>query len=228
MKKRLISCFLTLGLMFGMVAISPSSVLAEESSTKEKKDPIVRTGVAMPTSTSANIVLNNFRYFDDYDEVGIMYSTDKELTQDVKMIEARAFFSSFSAYLKDLEPSTTYYYRAFVNSENGQVTGEKRSFKTLASINVTTGNAVSVTSTTATIEGNKYKNILLPMKSGIGYSTTETDDADDRVLGYKYSNFSTKLKDLQPNTTYYYYTFVYNVYGKCYKGEVKSFTTSPQ
>ncbi|MCL2320506.1 MAG: fibronectin type III domain-containing protein [Oscillospiraceae bacterium] len=214
-----------------VVEIEPVTTSVDEvtNDTTEKvvHDPVVNTGYALPTSTSASIIINSFRYFDSHDSVGIMYSTDSNVLDNVITKEVNSYFGYFSGILKDLEPSTTYYYRAYVNTSDGQVLGEIKSFTTLKPSNVTTGDAVSVTSTSATIQDNSYKNIIIPLKSGIGYSTKSTDSAENKISGYKPSKFSIKLTKLQPNTTYYYYTYVYNIYGNCFKGEIKSFTTLP-
>ncbi len=231
MNKKIIAGLFVFSLLFTVGTTSTVSVYADDSnsttSTTKSNDPVVRTGYAVPTSTSVSILVNAFRYCNNFENVGIIYSPDSEMESDVMSKEVNSYFSTFSAVLKDLKPSTTYYYYAYVNTPDGQIKGEKRSFKTLKPTNVTTGDAVSVTATSATIQSNAYKNIILPIKCGIGYSTKSTDNADNKISVYKPSNFSLKLNDLQPNTTYYYYTYVYNIYGSLFKGEIKSFTTLP-
>jgi len=231
MNKKIIAGIFTFSLLFTLCTSKAVSVYAEDSnettteSSSKSNDPVIYTGYALPTSECASILLNRYRYCSDIESVGIMYSTDSELAVDVKIKEINSYFSTFSASLKDLRSDTTYYYQAFVNTADGQILGQIKSFKTLKPLNVTTGDAASVTSTSATIENNKYKNISLVFKTGIGYSTTETDDADKKVNCYRLSGYSLKLTNLEPNTTYYYYTFVKTLYGNTFKGELKSFTT---
>ena len=234
MNKKIIAGIFTFSLLFTLCTSSTISVYAEDSSetktesSSKNNDPVVYTGYVLPTSECASILLNRYFYCNDVESVGIMYSTDSDLTIDVKIKEVTGYFFTFSASLRDLQSDTTYYYQAFVNTADGQILGEIKSFKTLKPLNVTTGDAVSVTSTSATIENNEYRNISLAFRTGIGYSTTSTDNAEKKVTCYKLSGYSLKLTNLEPDTTYYYYTFVQTLYGNIFKGELKSFTTLPK
>lgn len=234
MNKKIIAGIFTFSLLFTVCASPAMTVYADDDDStvveavEEENDPIVNTGYSLPTSDCVTILMNRYRYCNDVEDVGLIYGTDKNLENDVETKEVNSYFSVFSAVLSDLEPGTTYYYRAYANTADGMILGEIKSFKTLNPRNVTTGNASSITATSATIKSNSYKNVSLAYRCGVGFDTEETDVADRRVSTFSRTSFSVKLNKLEPDTTYYYYTYVSTLFGNTFKGELKSFTTLPE
>lgn len=92
-----------------------------------------------------------------------------------------------------------------------------------------TGKVTDITSSGATITG--YINInpalaLLVQDFGVEYSISEDFSYSQyyaEVPGYTGREFSLRLRDLKPNTTYYYRTYVYQQ--MYYYGKTMSFTT---
>ena len=142
--------------------------------------------------------------------------------------------SGKGVYLQDLsnlQPSTTYVYWAYAINAGGYGTSPKFNFTTKDNLKpiVMTGEQVSVTTTTAVIGGNKVTNDGGDhvTERGVCYSTDSIQLTVSGVrvpAGEDIGEFSCRLEDLTPNTTYYYCAYAKNSKGPGY-GEPKSFTT---
>ena len=133
--------------------------------------------------------------------------------------------------LSNLQPSTTYVYWAYAINAGGYGTSPKFNFTTKDNLKpiVMTGEQVSVTTTTAVIGGNKVTNDGGDhvTERGVCYSTDSIQLTVSGVrvpAGEDIGEFSCRLEDLTPNTTYYYCAYAKNSKGPGY-GEPKSFTT---
>jgi hypothetical protein len=134
--------------------------------------------------------------------------------------------STFSANITGLTANTTYYYKAYVTTDDGTVYGDEISFTTLAvPPTVTTEDATSVQTTTATLNASFTQGSKPITARGFNYGTTSgsyTLSADGAVSG---STFSANITGLTANTTYYYQAYVTTDDGTVY-GNEKSFKTN--
>ena len=157
-----------------------------------------------------------------YDEGGRKFST--ALTGNNK----------FSVLFRKLSPTGEYSYRTFV--EYGSITyyGEYRKFTTKDFVNVTaTGEATDITANSACISLEGLPNSFdeeESWKTGLAYSvrksTLQPDSIHSDHCDYVFTPKGTPghLRNLKPNTTYYYAAFTY-VESKFKFAQIKSFTT---
>ena len=136
----------------------------------------------------------------------------------------------FSPTLTALQPNTKYYFRICASNSEGTSYGTRKYFWTDAGGNpiVTTGDATSITSTSATISGtinpqglitNYYFNYGTTANYELGHTVTAT-------LSQYTTNqtVSAELTGLLPNTTYHYQLYASNDAGTQY-GSDRTFTT---
>lgn len=176
--------------------------------------------------SSALIVTNQFSGIPiPIFSVGVEYSTDPALS-DPSTILANIIETPYNVQLSGLASSTTYYYRATVNAENGIFVGEIKSFATSAAPAVYTGTATNVTQNTATIVTNSYTDIPGTILSvGVQYamnsSMTGAEIVDATAIA---SPYSVNLTGLLRSTTYYYRAVVNSSFAQFF-GETKQFVT---
>lgn len=163
-------------------------------------------------------------------ESGIYYSKTPNVSE-INTIDkpiGGACSCSWSFSINNLEPSTTYYLKAYTTNSAGTNYGEELSFTTLPSPadpispQVTTLPASTITSNSADINGiTEGAGITI---SGIYYATTPgVSDIDVFAAGGP-GEWSFPLNNLNPSTTYYYTAFATNNVGTSYGAEL-SFTT---
>ncbi len=164
---------------------------------------------------------------------GVCWSTSNNPTLE---IEGIAFTSdsttseTFISTLTNLQPSTTYYVRAYITNSMGTAYGFSKSFKTLAEVTL----PVVLTSSASTITGNSAMvgaNVVTPIGGeatarGVCYSTSENPTLDDLVVesGSGAGDFIATLSSLSNSTTYYARAFATNHKGTAYGNEI-TFTT---
>ena len=164
---------------------------------------------------------------------GICYSTSTSPSvNDPKVVFASASLGSFLCTLTNLNPSTTYYARAYATNSYGTAYGATISFTTLqATVPIISGTtpASSITATTATTGGTITNSGASTITSrGVCYSSTVTIPT---IAGPKTTNgtgigtFTSPLTGLTANTTYYIRAYATNGIGTAY-GDVKTFNTS--
>ena len=132
--------------------------------------------------------------------------------------------------LNNLQPNTRYYYRAFASNSKGQTQGARKYFNTDAGGDpmVTTGDANSIESTSATITGTVNPQGLIT-NYFFTYGTTINYELGQTVQGTlpastSNQTVSANLTGLIPNTTYHYRLFASNNHGSQY-GNDGYFTT---
>ncbi len=132
--------------------------------------------------------------------------------------------------LNNLQPNTRYYYRAFASNSKGQTQGSRKYFYTDAGGDpiVTTGNANSIESTSATITGTINPQGLIT-NYFFTYGTTTNYELGQTVQGTLSASTSNQtvsanLTGLVPNTTYHYRLYATNNHGSQY-GDDQNFTT---
>lgn len=134
--------------------------------------------------------------------------------------------NTFYANLNNLNPNTTYYYKAFGTNKKGTGKGNAKSFTTLNPVQ--TVEASNITYSSAKINGKKtlYGNITNTTQ-GLYWSKTnkEPNENDNiEVVNTPTEDFNTTLEQLEPYTRYYYRAFL--AINDCtFVGEVESFAT---
>ena len=136
---------------------------------------------------------------------------------------------TFISTLTGLQPSTTYYVRAYATNANGTVYGEQRTVTTPSGLpTVTTTTATSITSNSAVCGGNVTGDGgYTVIQRGVCYSTTPnpTTGGMHTTDGSGTGSFVSNLTSLSSNTTYYYRAYATNATGTVY-GEERTLTTN--
>ena len=130
--------------------------------------------------------------------------------------------TSFVSNITNLQPGTTYFYRAYATNSAGTSYGTEHSFLTdpVVGPTVTTVTASSITQTTAvsggTIPSNGGGEITA---KGVCWSTSPTPTValtTKTDQGGGSASFSSNLTNLLPGTTYYYRAYATNSAGTSY------------
>lgn len=136
---------------------------------------------------------------------------------------------TFVSTLTGLQPSTTYYVRAYATNANGTVYGEQRTVTTPSGLPiVTTTAATSITSNSAVSGGNVTSDGgYTVIQRGVCYSTTPnpTTSGPHTTDGSGTGSFVSNLTGLTSGTTYYYRAYATNATGTVY-GEERTFVTN--
>lgn len=180
---------------------------------------------------SGNVIIDNGA---DLTERGICYNNNSTSpsVNGPKVVFASASLGNFLCTLTNLNPSTTYYARAYATNSYGTAYGATISFTTLqATIPIlsSTTAASSITATTATTGGTISNSGASNITSrGVCYSSTVTVPtiADPKTInGTGIGTFTSPLTGLTANTTYYIRAYATNGVGTAY-GATRTFTTS--
>ena len=145
---------------------------------------------------------------------GICYSTEQHPTVDKTHTTDGSGIGEFTSNLKDLEHNTIYYARAYATNRMGTAYGEQVKFTTELGVPVViTDSVYRITAHTAKCKGHVESDGGYPVtKRGTCWSkkpdpTTDDDCTDD---GSGIGEFTSTLKDLLENTTYYIRTYATN------------------
>ena len=144
---------------------------------------------------------------------------------------------SFTSELTGLESNTTYHVRAYATNEKGTAYGEDITFTTSAmptKPSVMTGNVSDITSTSARVQGfvTSLGNVAKITHYGhvwgkTALPTIENDVYSDGEESSTTTSFTSRLTDLEPNTTYHVRAYATNEMGTAY-GEDVAFTTEEE
>jgi uncharacterized repeat protein (TIGR02543 family) len=195
---------------------------------QENNDPEVITGdPANIQQNRATIVDNTYSGIPGtIGFVAVQYSTSPAMTGPTT-VRAASVTNPYYIDLTGLAPGTTYYYRAGVNSTDGNYFGAVKFFTTPAPAqSVITGDPANVATNSAKIINNSYSGITGNINFvAVQYSTSQAMTNPVTVRAASVTNpYSIDLMGLTPDTTYYYRAGVGAASGNHF-GEVKSFTT---
>ena len=139
---------------------------------------------------------------------------------------------SFCAVAEGLSPSTTYYFIAYVFTEEKEFTGDVGSFTTAVKpvASSATGEASEVTEISATLSGYAHPIEEMGTVSYGIFLSTESDPGADNSTRLtataldENNKYSTQATGLLPGTTYYFRSFLQGG-GTLLTGQVKQFST---
>lgn len=185
--------------------------------------PQVKTGAA--SDLTANSVILNGQVISDGGEQlaarGFFWSatnTDPGFDNLMELVEGG--IGTFQVEINDLEPNTTYYYRAFATNSAGTALGEVLSFKTPAAATVpvlSVQAATSVTLNSAVLHGTVLDDggSAISLR-GFFWSATNPNPGFENVMEIVEGTngaFSAAIDGLEYNTTYYFRAFAMNESG---------------
>ena len=164
---------------------------------------------------------------------GVCWSTNRNASVSVstKTVQypAPPGTGVFTSDLKELEPDTKYYFRAYATNEYGTAYGNLDSLVTAALPKVTTDEIISITNISAESGGTVVSDGRQFVSSrGICWGTIENPSISDNYIvnGTGIGSYIEKIEGLMGNTTYYVRAYAINSVGVAY-GESKSFKTAP-
>ena len=158
---------------------------------------------------------------------GVCWSTNQNPTISNSHTTNGTGTGSFTSNLTGLNPSTTYYIKAYATSIAGTSYGEQKTFTT-SNVNkptVTTNDVTNIAPNSATCGGNVTNDGgAIVTDRGVCWSTSQnpTIEGNHSSGGAGTGSFSVNLTGLTTNTTYYVRAYATNSVGTSY-GTQKSF-----
>jgi uncharacterized protein (TIGR02145 family) len=160
---------------------------------------------------------------------GVCYSTSPDPTTSDNTTSNGTGTGSFTSDLTGLDLGTTYYVRAYATNEAGTAYGVEKEFTTSdGSIQITTAEITSITTTSATSGGHIIDDGGFAITArGICYSTSSNPTTSDNTTsdGIGTGSFTSELTGLDLGTTYYIRAYATNEVGTQY-GDEHIFTTN--
>lgn len=159
---------------------------------------------------------------------GVCWSTQPNPTTNNSHTEQGYGSGTFTSTLNNLQPSTTYYLRAYAQNSYGTAYSTQRTLTTTSAMpTVSTFPATSITSSSAISGGNILRDGGLPiLRRGVCFSTSPvpTIEGNHTTDGSGNGQFVSNLTSLLPATTYYIRAYATNAAGTAY-GEQYIFVT---
>lgn len=198
-----------------------------ELTTDEITNIDVLAGTAVLNATMRNVGSPCFT------ERGFYYGTNPEPSVNDNVIrDYGTTAGKFSATITNLQPSSTYYVRAYAIQNEKYIYGETKVFGIHSEPSqVTTSSATNLSSTSATLNGY-IATMGNPAytERGFCYATHSNPSISTNkrtVSGYGVGDYSLTLNNLEYETTYYYRAYVIQNGNPIY-GNVVAFTTTWQ
>lgn len=202
MKKKLKHVFMTSALLaLGMFSYSCSSDDDEEGYVSGKDDVVNTNNASEVSATSAivtatlnqSLITNN-----SVDYLGVSYGKDED-ADDSKVTTKTIEGTTFTVTLTSLSAETTYYYKAFVRTDNGNyIYGSTRKFTTEAVGSVKSGKVIDLGLPSGTKWASCNVGASAPEDYGDyfawGETTTKDSYTDDNSVTYgvSYSTLQSK------------------------------------
>ncbi|MDX2278366.1 MAG: hypothetical protein NW218_02210 [Saprospiraceae bacterium] len=140
-------------------------------------------------------------------ESGFCWSTSTNPTISNFKTNSGAQIGNFNAYLYNLQPSTTYYLKAYATNIAGTAYGNEITFTTLGDVpTLSTNNTTNITSTSAESGGVVINNGGFPLtEKGVCWSSNNIPNAYNNHTndGTGDTPFTSTLTNLEPGTTYF-------------------------
>ena len=158
---------------------------------------------------------------------GVCWSTNPNPTIKDQFSQNAAGTGSFTSIITGLNPSTTYFLRAYATNKGGTAYGLQVTFTT-KTLTLTSIPAYSVMATTAMTGGLIASNgdSIAITARGVCWNTFPNPTVEDSItkIGSGKGSYNSLLSGLKPQTTYFVRAYVTNSVGTYYGNEV-SFTT---
>ncbi|MBK7629082.1 MAG: DUF1566 domain-containing protein [Bacteroidales bacterium] len=161
---------------------------------------------------------------------GICWGTDQNPDTSDFTIETGKEPGEFVCSITGLSKGTLYYMRAYVSNNIGTAYGNQETFTTLNIPAITTSPISDISDTTAVSGGNITADGGVNVTArGVCWSTKQNPTITDTISkdGSGKGIFTSSLKRLVPNTTYYVKAWATNSIGTAYGNELTFTTTSP-
>ena len=160
---------------------------------------------------------------------GFKYGTSQNtLNATVTKSEPITTAESYSCQVVRLNPTTTYYYKAFAVSGTDTVWGEVKSFVAEASMSVTTDSADNITHNSAILHGTvTFTDSSLSAQAGFVYGTDpDALNLSQSVNISQVGAYDVRILQLTPDTPYYYKAFLVMDDDTIWGNQTKEFTTA--
>ena len=162
---------------------------------------------------------------------GVCWSTSANPVVGGTCSDDGTALGSFTSNMTGMTPTTTYYVRAYATNSSGTGYGDALTFSTSTSevLGVTTTDVSNITATTAVSGGTVTSagGTIIITAEGVCWSTSTdatggTCSDDGTALG----SFTSTMRGLTPNTTYYVAAYASSSSGTSY-GDILTFSTLP-
>jgi len=161
-------------------------------------------------------------------ERGVCYATSPLTTVSGQCSKVGSGVGSFEVLISNLQPTSTYYVRAYASTEQGTTYSEQSSFTTTALLpSVTTTAATQITSRTARVGGtitDSGSDVIIDR--GICYAVTPFPDLRNSCISTAgdLGAFSVNLSNLETGTNYYMRAYAKNRFGTAYGNQLAFIT----
>ncbi|MCQ2959734.1 MAG: hypothetical protein MJ198_06035 [Bacteroidales bacterium] len=220
MKRGFVIYSLLIGLVFGVVSC--------QKDPKPESTKMVTTSVTSVTGNSAVAGGKFDKGIATVSKMGVCWSTTSNPTIADSVAYAEVGSAEFTCVMAGLLDNQKYYVRAFAANNSSVIYGEEISFTTAKKIAISTVSAKDVLGNCAMAGGSiKSEGDTSIKMKGLCWSTKTNPTITDSIVYNENDakeDFMLWMRNLTPNTKYYFKAFVVNAAGVAY-GEEKSFTT---